>query len=100
MAAETSVRPRCLRDAQARKAWTIIMRVAGAEYGLREDFIRYVTTPSPHPYEFRFMGSLGFGGKFHWTPTQGAWVSCYPEDADDIAKAIVEVCNRLLKAGI
>ncbi|MFS0887005.1 hypothetical protein [Aeromicrobium sp. 179-A 4D2 NHS] len=55
--------------------------------------------------EYRFMGRLGFGGKFWWhvpynlpgRPEQGQWyVTCYPEDSNPEREQIVADTNAAL----
>jgi hypothetical protein len=43
--------------------------------------------------EYRFMGALGFGGKF-WQ--QSMTVTCYPEDETPERRAIIERANAAL----
>jgi hypothetical protein len=62
---------------QANAVYDILVRYAGASEHNRDDFVT-IQTHQPCT-EYRFMGSLGFGGKF-WR-NDGRWyVSAYPED--------------------
>lgn len=46
-------------------------------------------------YEYRFMGNLGFGGKF-WK--DGKWrVTCYPEDETDAVRHVIHRVNARLQ---
>ena len=60
----------------------------------RPAFIRYFMEENGR--EWRFQGSLGFGGKF-WH-NEGRWyISCYPEDSTREIKATIEKVNAHLK---
>lgn len=50
---------------------------------------------SDDPDEYRFMGLLGFGGKF-WNGRSDWHVSCYPEDRTPERDAIIERTNSAL----
>lgn len=48
------------------------------------------------PFEYRFCGSLGFGGKI-WLPLDEApYVNCYREDESAARLAMVKVANSKL----
>jgi hypothetical protein len=61
-----------------------IIQVLVDECGLRDtldargDVFRFLTAVAPGP-EYRFMGSLGFGGKLFNANGGKLWVSCYTE---------------------
>lgn len=79
-------------EATANKIWDILVAHCGASERGREDWIG--TNHYHGITEYRFCGSLGFGGKF-WADRFK--VSCYMEDeTPERLKAIVEA-NRLLK---
>lgn len=46
--------------------------------------------------EFRFIGDLGFGGKFWIDSRRGMWVNCYPEHGTPERLAIIEKTNEAL----
>jgi hypothetical protein len=82
-----------LTGEQAEGVWAILTEICGAtsDYG----FVYHQTTE--HVTEWRFMGALGFGGKF-WrtrsTRPDGTWgdwwhVNCYPEDVTERLATIV-----------
>jgi hypothetical protein len=61
---------------QANAIYDVLIEHAGASEWLREQFV--FLHVNGRVDEFRFMGSLGSGGKFwrhYWS------VTCYPEDA-------------------
>lgn len=63
---------------QANAVYDVLVTHAGASEDGRDDFVFHQTLRSPD--EYRFMGALGFGGKFR--NERGRWrVSAYPEDA-------------------
>jgi hypothetical protein len=60
----------------------------------RADFISGITRPEF--IEYRFIGMLGFGGKF-WD-SHGKWfVSCYPEDRTPERDAMIVAANVRLE---
>lgn len=48
--------------------------------------------------EWRFQGSLGFGGKFRSTPTLHCRVDCYPEDETPARRETITKANAALEA--
>lgn len=78
---------------KANKIYDILIDCgASADEDDRDSFVRYVTGKSP--IEWRFMGHLGFGGKFH---PQDMRIGMYCEDETRERAAIVKLANRLLK---
>ena len=62
--------------AQANAIYDVLAQHADAREDRRDEFIFHLTRGCE---EFRFMGSLGFGGKLYVEP--GGWrVGAYPED--------------------
>lgn len=47
--------------------------------------------------EYRFQGSLGFGGKV-WASNNRVWVNCYNEDNTPERLAMIRRTNGLLEA--
>jgi len=47
------------------------------------------------PVEWRFMGALGFGGKFRIAHGR-VYVDCYPEDETNERRGRIAVANHLL----
>lgn len=60
----------------------------------KQSFVYEYTTDSPGS-EWRFQGSLGFGGKFRYPKFS---VDCYPEDATLTRRAAIEAANAKLAA--
>ena len=54
-----------------------------------------IWTTSERPSEFRFMGSLGFGGKF-WNNAGRWYVNCYKEDETIERIDAIEKANKRL----
>jgi hypothetical protein len=52
-----------------------VLQTCGAAADDRDAFVAYATRGAPQ--EWRFMGKLGFGGKFYFHDGR---VHCYPED--------------------
>lgn len=85
---------------EAHAVWDILVEKAGANtdpdsaHG-RNIFVAYLTEPVPCGHEFRFMGSLAFGGKLHHNGGR-VYVSYYPEDRNEVRDAIVADVNARL----
>lgn len=62
--------------------------------GYYTGFEDYVTSDLPW-HEWRFGGTLGFGGKLHLSPLR-MYVGCYPEDCTPENDALIERVNRRL----
>lgn len=81
----------------AHQVFTILVKEAGAREYWRHDFVRYVGESHSYPHEYRFCGSLGFGGKFRIR--RGAWVvDCYGEDETPERRATIDRTNAALAA--
>lgn len=79
------------------KAFDILVEHAGAVDGdwQRESFVRSYTT-EPLTTEWRFQGTLGFGGKF-WRNGGHYYVTYYPEDRTAEREEAVKKVNALLR---
>lgn len=51
----------------------------------------------PECREYRFQGSLGFGGKV-WSSSGRVYVNCYPEHMTDERRVMIERANERLAA--
>lgn len=82
-----------MTDTYADLVYDVLVVKAGATESQRQQFV--ATWPKCN--EYRFMGSLGFGGKV-WAPKHGrpAAVSCYREDESPERLAVIEDVNQLL----
>ena len=80
---------------QANKIYDIMVLDGGANPSNRESFVRYVTTEEH--IEWRFCGSLGFGGKFN-VGSGRIYVSCYTEDETPERRATIQLINSKLEA--
>jgi hypothetical protein len=81
--------------------YDILVEEAGANPNDREDFVLTYTRKEYPTTEYRFCGSLGFGGKFWRNQRFGLcpfYVSCYPEDNTRERKVIIEHTNKALAA--
>ena len=54
--------------------------------------------PSDRSFEYRFQGSLGFGGKVWLYNGEAPYVNCYQEDFSQAAKATIAQADAALKA--
>lgn len=80
---------------QADAIYAVLMEECGAPRGReRERFRRYLTTANDP--EWRFCGSLGFGGKFRVSSGKPR-VDYYPEDRTPARNAMVERANERIK---
>lgn len=105
---KTSSAPfRRLTNAEANKIYRALVNHCLANPDLLNEFLQCVADHNRgNPYhasgdfEYRFMGNLGYGGKFHWDGTN-ATVSCYGEDVtperQKMIKNAVEAITLILK---
>lgn len=78
------------------KCWNILVEHAGANPKpiAKKDFVLSMLGSC---HEYRFCGSLGFGGKFYrFSPD--FYVQCYPEDVTPERQKAIDKVNHLLKA--
>jgi hypothetical protein len=82
----------------ADRIWTVLVAEAEARRDQRDVFVRYLTERVGlfGSWEYRFSGSLGFGGKLHYNGFRGAYVTCYPEDLTDERQATIDKVNEQL----
>jgi hypothetical protein len=78
----------------ANRIYDVLVTTCGAREDAREYFTRWFTD-SRNSREFRFIGNLGFGGKF-WNNNNSFYVNCYPEDETEDLKAIIYNANAEL----
>ncbi|RYF08825.1 MAG: hypothetical protein EOO77_24875 [Oxalobacteraceae bacterium] len=83
---------------QAAAIYTVLVTDAGAmdRSGERYAFTRYVVDKQGD--EYRFMGSLGFGGKFrnNGNHDNTPHIDCYAEDLTEARKATIQKVNAKL----
>jgi len=86
-----------LKDA-ALAAYEIAAEECGApdDYRDRQGFVEYVTKYDGYPKEWRFVGSLGFGGKLRYNQDLGFYVDMYRKDETPERKAAVRFANNRL----
>jgi hypothetical protein len=75
------------------RVYAALVYYAGAPAGEAENFVLHLSGDSP-PTEWRFCGSLGFGGKFY---PESMTVRCYPEDEDDRRRSFINNANTALR---
>ncbi len=80
---------------QANAVFDVLVEVAAAPVGMRDNFVHAQTTG--HCSEYRFQGVLGFGGKF-WRSSNRWYVTAYPEDvvAQPGRQAVIDEADGLL----
>lgn len=87
-----------LTGPQATAIYALLVEYAGANPSARDDFVAVQT--DRHIGEYRFGGSLGFGGKFwrrHVPGGREQWaVTCYPEDQTPARTSTIAETNRVL----
>lgn len=81
-------------------AYDLLVKHAGARDSedARESFVLAFTQVEYPCGEYRFQGSLGFGGKFYREDyaSQKHWVGCYPEDRTPTREMEIRIVNGLL----
>ena len=81
----------------ANAVFDVLAEFCAAQEHHRRDLVAYLT----HSYsfhEYRFMGSLGSGGKLYWDGRNTPRVGCYSEDdTDERLDAIIAANNRLIQ---
>lgn len=80
----------------ANKIYDILTAECGAPDWMRDDFV-YFCTNLFQSREYRFIGSLGFGGKF-WHNDGRFYVNCYPEDMTVPRAEAIKSANEKLAA--
>ncbi len=92
-----------LSESEAAAIWRVLVDHAGApDHAMSCDaFVQFQAAQVCK--EYRFCGSLGFGGKFRrdrvWiggTRTESWAVDCYPEDLTDERQAVIAETNEAL----
>lgn len=77
-----------------RAIYQVLITYAGARADDMDSFLRAHDPTQQYPTnEYRFQGSLGFGGKYY----RGNRVACYPEDLTPEREATIAKVNSLLK---
>jgi hypothetical protein len=78
----------------ASRVYQVLVQHCGApaDEASAASFIHYFTKPNPGS-EYRFVGSLGFGGKFRFPRFT---VDCYPEHETAARLAAIRVANEHL----
>lgn len=76
----------------ANQIYDILVKFAGALERWREDFVH---RQEHGCCEYRFQGSLGFGGKF-WNVGDRWDVTCYREDENPERRQAIQLCNAEL----
>jgi len=67
---------------------------ASSDEYTKQSFIDYFLEGPDYPTrEWRFMGHLGYGGKF-WRNDGSHYVSCYSEDETKTRRAVIDDLNR------
>jgi hypothetical protein len=78
---------------EANQVYDILIAEARAPQSQRDSFVREFTSDKPTT-EWRFMGALGFGGKFRFPGTR---IDCYPEDETPARRKIIAKTNLKLR---
>lgn len=75
----------------ANSIYDILVEECGAHPNSRNEFVTTVNGTA----EYRFIGNLGFGGKF-WNANKRFYVNCHREDETPNALAAIEKTNQRL----
>ena len=86
-----------LTQLEADMVYDILMEECGASDRNRDEFLVYVTRDVRYGHEFRFMGHLGFGGKFYNDGRRHWSVACYPEHRTPSVDDAILSANARLK---
>jgi hypothetical protein len=82
--------------------WQVLVEECGASEergsGHGFDSFHHYMAESYDWYEFRFIGHLGFGGKFHRRWNGDLYVSCYPEEMTPAKRKMIDRANERLAA--
>ena len=78
-------------DFFAGRIWDLLVSLCGAREAERYDFIASIRYHGLT--EYRFQGTLGFGGKVYRKPLR---VSCYPEDENPVRREAIKLANESL----
>lgn len=80
----------------ASEIYDILVQECGASEHHREDFCM---AQAEEPIsEWRFMGALGFGGKFYRRTGDTKWyVDCYSEERTPAKRQMIETANERLE---
>lgn len=83
-----------LTENQAEQVWAILAQECGASnlYWEKISFVNEFSKDVPAS-EWRFQGSLGFGGKFRFPRMS---VDCYPEDLTPARREAIDKANSRL----
>jgi hypothetical protein len=73
--------------------FTVLVEECAARESERDAFFHHW----PECEEYRFIGSLGFGGKIYCSGGK-VWVSCYPEDETPERNEIIKRANVRIAA--
>jgi hypothetical protein len=83
-----------MTDKRANKIYDILVNFGGAQETEREEFVYHHTVSEFGCQEWRFRGSLGFGGKYRSGNNR---VDCYKEDATPERLNTIQMINALLE---
>lgn len=81
------------------RVWQILVEECGCSNSTPRfmEFRYYLGRQALGGHEFRFVGALGFGGKFY-NDGRKWWVSCYREHENPERLAMIERANARLAA--
>lgn len=88
-----------MTDAVLERIWETLVRCCGAKPDGLEDFLFATDFGEEHHRvtEYRFIGSLGFGGKVWIKPGKAPYVTCYQEDTTPARSQAMAVANNELQ---
>ena len=84
-----------MNEQTASQIYNILIEECGAQQDGREAFVQR-QTDDHYPFEYRFCGALGFGGKFRRSSSRW-YVTCYSEDKTPERAAMIETANQRLE---
>jgi hypothetical protein len=78
----------------ANRIYDVLVKACETDEASRQRFIYYITNPA-QSHEWRFIGSLGFGGKLYHNHGR-IYVGCYWEDETEERRMTIDRANQEL----
>lgn len=88
-----------MSQAEANEVYNVLTSIGGANPLTRLAFLHEFIESANPATEWRFQGSLGFGGKFRYNQSDESYsIDCYREDETPEINAIISEMNVALEA--
>jgi hypothetical protein len=83
-----------MTEERANKVYDILVRLGGAVERDRDGFVYHHSRADDICEEWRFSGSLGYGGKYYSDYNR---IDCYKENFNEKTKVVIDKINKELK---